>query len=64
MPYGVQVTTVKRDAVGDIYVYLVCDVQSDPVETRTSKSVGFDFGLKQFLITCKAGISAYVPANE
>ena len=45
----VKTVTVKRDAVGDIYVYLVCDVQSKPVELRTGKSVGFDFGLKQFL---------------
>lgn len=45
----VKTVTVKRDAVGDIYVYLVCDVQSEPVELRTGKSVGFDFGLKQFL---------------
>ena len=41
--------TVKRDAVGDIYIYLVCDTQSDEVELRTGKSVGFDFGLKKFL---------------
>ena len=45
----VKTVTVKRDAVGDIYVYLVCDTQLEPVETRTGKIVGFDFGLKQFL---------------
>ena len=45
----IKTVTVKRDAVGDIYVYLVCEVQSAPVETRTGKSVGFDFGLKIFL---------------
>lgn len=45
----VKTVTVKRDAVGDIYVYLVCDVQSEIVKPRTGKSVGFDFGLKQFL---------------
>ena len=45
----VKTVTLKRDAVGDIYVYLVCDVQSEQVEKRTGKSVGFDFGLKQFL---------------
>ena len=45
----VKVVTVKRDAVGDIYVYLVCDVQLEPVKARTGKSVGFDFGLKKFL---------------
>lgn len=30
-------------------MYLVCDVQLDPAEARTGKSVGFDFGLKKFL---------------
>ena len=45
----VKTVTVKRDAVGDIYIYLVCDVQSEKVEKRTGKSVGFDFGLKTFL---------------
>ena len=45
----VKTVTVKRDAVGDIYVYLCCEVQSIPVKARTGKSVGFDFGLKQFL---------------
>lgn len=45
----VKTVTVKRDAVGDVYVYLVCETQSEPVETRTGKIVGFDFGLKRFL---------------
>ena len=45
----VKTITVKRDAVGDIYVYLVCDSQLEQVRLRTGKSVGFDFGLKKFL---------------
>ncbi|MBR0249516.1 MAG: transposase [Synergistaceae bacterium] len=45
----VKTVTVKRDAVGDIYVYLSCDIQNKPVEPRTGKIVGFDFGLKRFL---------------
>ena len=45
----VKTVTVKRDAVRDIYVYLVCDTQSTQVGLRTGKSVGLDFGLKQFL---------------
>ena len=45
----VKTVTVKRDTVGDIYVYLVCEIQNEQVELRTGKSVGFDFGLKQFL---------------
>ena len=45
----VKTVTVKRDAVGDIYIYLACDSQLEEVEKRTGKSVGFDFGLKRFL---------------
>ena len=45
----IKTVTIKRDNVGDIYIYLVCDVQCEIVKPRTGKSVGFDFGLKQFL---------------
>ena len=45
----VKTITVKRDGVGDIYIYLACDTQCDIVKPRTGKSVGLDFGLKQFL---------------
>ena len=45
----VKTVTVKRDLVGDIYVYLCCDVQCKKVELKTGKSVGVDFGLKRFL---------------
>ena len=45
----VKTVTVKRDAVGDIYIYLVCEIQSEQVELRTGRSVGLDFGLKTFL---------------
>ena len=45
----IKTVTIKRDNVGDIYIYLVCDVQCDIVKPRTGKSVGLDFGLKKFL---------------
>lgn len=45
----VKTVTIKRDALGDIYVYFVCKVQENEVLARTGKSVGYDFGLKQFL---------------
>ncbi len=45
----VKTVTVKRDGLGDIYIYITCDVQCDIVKPRTGKSVGFDFGLKRFL---------------
>ena len=45
----IKTATIKRDSLGDIYVYLVTDAKNFEVETRTGKSVGFDFGLKKFL---------------
>ena len=45
----IKTVTIKRDSLGDIYVYLVTDAKIFEVETRTGKSVGFDFGLKKFL---------------
>ena len=45
----VKTVTIKRDKLGDIYVYLVTDAKKFEIETRTGKSVGFDFGLKVFL---------------
>lgn len=45
----VKTLTVKRDALGDIYLYFVCETSDPEVLVRTGKSVGFDFGLKMFL---------------
>lgn len=42
----VKTLTVKRDAVGDIYIYFVCELPDTEVKARTGKSVGFDFGFK------------------
>lgn len=41
--------TVKRDTLGDIYVYFICENEDNEVLARTGKNVGFDFGLKTFL---------------
>jgi len=45
----VKTVTIKRDSLGDFYVCIVTDAKDFVVETRTGKSVGFDFGLKKFL---------------
>ena len=45
----VKILTIKRDALGDIYLYFVCEAAENTVMARTGKSVGFDFGLKTFL---------------
>lgn len=46
---NVRLLTIKRDSLGDLYVYVVSDDSSDIVEARSGKIVGFDFGLKTFL---------------
>lgn len=45
----IKTITVKRDTLGDIYIYLVCKQEEKEIKPRTGKSVGFDFGLKKFL---------------
>ena len=45
----VKTVTIKRDSLGDFYVCIFTDAKDFVVETRTGKSVGFDFGLKRFL---------------
>lgn len=45
----VKTLTVKRDALGDIYIYIVCEQNQNEVLARKGKSVGYDFGLKKFM---------------
>jgi len=46
----IKTVTVKRDALGDIYLYFSCVVEDvQPDRTMTGKIAGFDFGLKTFL---------------
>lgn len=45
----IKTVTIKRDALGDIYVYFVCETNENTVLARTGNSVGYDFGLKKFL---------------
>ena len=45
----IKTVTIKRDALGDIYLYFVCEQEKNQIIARTGKSVGFDFGLKTFL---------------
>jgi putative transposase len=46
----IKTITVKKDALGDFYLFVVCD---DSIEhhnrAKTGKTAGFDFGLKTFL---------------
>jgi putative transposase len=46
----VKTVTVKRDPLGDLYVYFSCLVEALPiVRVMTGKSAGFDFGLTTYL---------------
>lgn len=45
----IKTLTVKRDALGDLYLYFVCDQKENLVLPRAGNSVGLDFGLKTFL---------------
>lgn len=47
----IKTLTVKRDALGDFWLYFVTDEEIRPAEVRSGESVGLDFGLKTFLTT-------------
>ena len=42
----IKLLTVKRDACGDFYVYLVCETPEVKNESRLGEIIGFDFGFK------------------
>ena len=46
---NIKLLTIKRDSLGDLYVYVVSDESPEIIEARSGKIVGFDFGLKTFL---------------
>ena len=46
----VKTVTVKRDRVGDIYIFFSCEVQQNEVIPRLGESIGFDFGLKDHIL--------------
>jgi putative transposase len=51
----IKTLTIKRDALGDIYLYFSCEVEDvSPCRIMTGKIEGFDFGLKTYL-TCSDG---------
>ena len=46
---NIKLLTIKRDSLGDLYVYVVSDESSEIINARSGKIVGLDFGLKTFL---------------
>lgn len=50
IPTDIKTVTIKRDALGDLWLYFVVEVPADQNNrTMTGNSAGFDFGLKTFL---------------
>lgn len=45
----IKTVTIKRDSLGDIYIFFVCMAEQNKVLKRTGKSVGYDFGCHKFL---------------
>ena len=46
----IKTVTIKRDSLGDFYIYFVCEIEESKLNrTTTGKTAGFDFGLKTFL---------------
>ncbi|HLO86233.1 MAG TPA: transposase [Nostocaceae cyanobacterium] len=57
----VKTVTIKRTALGELFMVVVVDNDSDPEkEPTTGKIAGFDFGLKTFL-TCSDGTKIESP---
>ena len=45
----VKTVTVKRDSLGDVYIFVTTDQTEFSNEPKTGETAGFDFGLKTFL---------------
>ena len=45
----IKTLSVKRDTLGDVYLFITLDDYFNPKHTISGKSVGIDFGLKTFL---------------
>lgn len=45
----IKTVTVKRDSLGDVYIFVVTDHTELSNELMTGETAGFDFGLKTFL---------------
>lgn len=49
----IKIVTVKRDTLGDLCIYFVCELPDKEIKSRTGKSVGFDFGFKENMLVAE-----------
>jgi putative transposase len=47
----IKTVTIKRNSLGELFIFVVTDYLDKQITTMTGKSAGFDFGLVTFL-TC------------
>jgi len=52
--------TVKKDALGDFYLILTCNIKPEKYKRAGDSAIGIDFGLKTFL-TCSDGTEIKSP---
>lgn len=45
----IKTVTVKRDRLGDFYIFVVTEQEVEEIGSRTGNAVGIDFGMKHFL---------------
>jgi len=45
----IKTLTIKRDSIGDFYLFFTCEVENHKTRQMTGKTAGFDFGLKTYL---------------
>jgi putative transposase len=56
----IKTVTIKRNSLGELFIFVVTDYVDRQINTMTGKSAGFDFGLKTFL-TCSDGTFVHSP---
>ncbi len=56
----IKTVTIKRNPLGEIFIFVVTDYLEQKSITMSGKNAGFDFGLKTFL-TCSDGIEIKSP---
>ena len=58
----VKTVTIKRDSVGDIFIFVVTDYAGNEVIARTGESVGYDFGFKEKILIASDGKDILAPS--
>ena len=58
----IKTVTIKRDSVGDIFIFVVTDYEGNEVIARTGQSVGYDFGFKEKILIASDGKDILAPS--